>query len=90
MLVRMVQSGVGNLNAAMMSGVQKVLTKIPPREKTKKTMKTERSEWKLWDHEPPGNLDTCVISAPATCDSSKIPEHFTFRQALPLNASSVS
>lgn len=21
--------------------------------------------------EPPGNLDTCVISAPATCDSSK-------------------
>lgn len=30
--VRMVWSGVGHLNAAMMSGVQKVLTKIPPRE----------------------------------------------------------
>lgn len=35
------------------------------------TARGEASGRKLWDKSHTGNLDTCVISAPATCDSSK-------------------
>jgi len=54
---------VEDLHAAMLSGVWKVLTKIPLGEK--------REEAEPLGRGPPGNLDTCVISAPATYDSSK-------------------
>lgn len=68
--------GVGSLIALMMLVVWKVLTTIEERGAPQ-------------ERQPPGNLDTRVISAPATFDSSKAPT-LHFLAALPFNASSLS